>query len=118
MGEHERMKYEMEVGLHLLSQWESKVIYCHLTDFNAIRGDLYYYKGKIMMVFSFVQTSFITLAGISFLPLHKLLHSFASQKAVPMAAENSFYGFLHNKQYLTPSARGRGEEHKNRSVSW
>lgn len=36
-GEQEREKEETEVGLHLQSQWESTVIYTHLTDLNAIK---------------------------------------------------------------------------------
>lgn len=42
------------------------MIYTHLTDLNVIKADLNYFTRRIMMVFSFVQTSLITLAGILF----------------------------------------------------
>lgn len=106
MGEQERMKDEMEVGLHLLSQWERTVIYRHLPDPNAIKDDLYSFMGKIMMVFSFVQTSFITQAGISFCHYMSYSAPMLLKKQFPWQ-QSSFYGLFHNKQYLT-RLRGDG----------
>lgn len=97
----------MGVGLHLLSQWERTVIYRHLPDPDAIKDDRYNFMGKLMMVFSFVQTSFITLAGISFVHYMSYSALLLLKMQFPWQQRAVFMAFFHNKQYLT-HLRGEG----------
>lgn len=46
MRERTREKEETEVGLHLQSQWESTVIYTHLTALNAIKDRPVLFHGE------------------------------------------------------------------------
>lgn len=104
MREHEGKREGTEVGLHLQSQWESRVIYNHRTNLNAIKEwpVLFHRQGNDDICLC--PTSFIMLAGFSF--CHYTGYSALSRPLKKNSSHGSIkscYSHSDHKQYITKS---------------